>query len=80
MKTKWNLFTVDRKGYVDTVKALYQVGNALHKLRTVGSENDWTGAEAVCEALFSLMLPDKKCRIVVEYDPANPKICAYQTD
>lgn len=38
------------------------------------NENTFTEFEALMPELVRFILPDKKCRIVLEYDPAEPRV------
>ena len=76
---KANYHSIDRKGYEETIGAVLKIAQAVRSLRLAGSSaRSWKGSEAVCEGILPLLLPKNKCRVVVEYDPAEDKVRAYR--
>lgn len=74
-------FSIVRDGYEQTMWAFYQKTQAefLEKAEQTG-EHRYTEHEALMLALVSFLLPDRKCRAVMEYDPAARRVKFFRED
>ena len=43
-------------------------------------DGDYSGLEATAEFLFNILDVHEKCRIVIEYDPAEERTAIYRTE
>ena len=71
---------IDRRTYVDTIKAIRAIVKGFQLWRNVGETGGlgFEPKEIVCEEILRLLIPEEKCRVIVEYDPAEEKVSVYQ--
>ena len=71
----------NRNGFEYTVRGFNELQKAVRFLRYAGQEqkedHKWEGWEATAETIESLLIPKEKCRIILDYDPAEKKISVY---
>ena len=74
-------FSIVRDRYERTLRAFYQKiqEEFCEKVKRTG-EYRYTEYEALMLNLISFLLPDRKCRAVMEYDPAADRIKFFQED
>ena len=59
------------------MKLMYEPGDNLGWIRR---KETFEEAEVTIEALACTLLPKKKCRVVMDYDPAGEKVYFYVVD
>ena len=76
--------TIQRKGFVEVMRLVMAWARASYTARAeVTGVETYEKTEVTLEALAGILLQDKKCRVVMHYDPAAEKvhfICEYEPD
>lgn len=74
-------FNIVRTGYETTMREFYRRLEAERKDRIERTgDQTYTEFEALLPWLVSFLLPEKKCRAVMEYDPAADRVKFFQED
>ena len=72
----------NRNGLEQTLKGLHCFADGAKALRYAGQERkedrEFEGWEITAECLEELLTSDKKCRIILDYDPAERHIIVYR--
>lgn len=72
-------FSIVRSGYESTMRQFYHKLKAEREARKEKTgDSNWTEEEALLPWLVSFLLPDSKCRAVMEYDPAEDRVRFYR--
>lgn len=71
---------IDRCVYTDTIKAIRTIVRGFQLWRNIGDADglSFNRPEIFCEEILKMLSPEYKCRVVVEYDPAEEKVSVYQ--
>jgi len=74
-------FSIVRTGYETTMREFYRKLEVERKDRIKRTgDPTYTKFEALMPWLVSFLLPEKKCRAVMEYDPAADRVMFFQED
>lgn len=71
---------IPRKEFDALISAAKKGLKAVHTLKAQTGDNSYSMVEAVMSALADMLDVDEKCRIVLEYDPAEEKIALYRSE
>lgn len=67
--------TIQRKGFVEVMQLVMAWARASYTARgEVTGVETYEKTEVTLEALAGILLQDKKCRVVMHYDPAAEKV------
>lgn len=76
-----NIGWIRREPFERVMRLMIAQARAYHAARTeVTGTETFEEAEVTIEALACTLLPQKKCRVVMDYDPAGEKIYFYVVD
>lgn len=71
-------FCVSREGYCNVLDQFYEKLKLDRKRKIEETGNrTYTEFEALMPVLVKFLRPEEKCRIVLEYDPAEEKVSAH---
>ena len=71
---------IPRKEFDALISAAKKGLKAVHTLKAQTGDNSYSMVEAVMSALADMLDVDEKCRIVLEYDPAEEKVAVYRSE
>lgn len=69
-----------REGYNAVIDAAKATMQAVRTYKKKLPDGDYSGLEATAEFLFNILDVHEKCRIVIEYDPAEERTAIYRTE
>ena len=72
--------TIVRTGYEASIRGIYDFFMAIRTLRNSDNSEDWTNIEGFCEMFKTILLPNKKRRIIIDYDPAKERVECYAVE
>lgn len=71
---------IHREGYNAVIDAAKATMQAVRTYKKKLPDGDYSGLEATAEFLLDVLDVHEKCRIVIEYDPAEERTAIYRTE
>lgn len=71
---------IHREGYNAVIDAAKATMQAVRTYKKKLPDGDYSGLEAMAEFMLDVLDVHEKCRIVIEYDPAEERTAIYRTE
>lgn len=71
---------INRKGYNAVIDAAKATMQQVRTYKKKWQDGNYSGTEATAEFLLDVLDVHEKCRIVIEYDPAEERTAVYRTE
>lgn len=71
---------IPRKEFDNLISAAKKGLKVVHALKVQTGNNSYSMVEAIMSTLADMLDVDEKCRVVLEYDPAEEKVAIYRSE